>query len=99
MTVNEAFTLEPVASKHQGSRYAVVVVFNDARVAPRVEKLMGKYGKIKHRTYHSIEDRYDNPIDRIAIYTLENVMSDRDIKSILKNIELSGDIEIIIKKY
>ena len=98
MTVNEAFTLEPVASKNQGSRYVVVVVFNDARVAPRVEKLMGKYAKVKQRHYISVEDRYDNPIDRVAVYILENVASDRDIKSTLKNIELSGNIEIIIKK-
>ncbi|MFH2111754.1 MAG: hypothetical protein ABIJ47_10910 [Candidatus Bathyarchaeota archaeon] len=98
MTVNEPFTLEPVASKHQSSRYAVVVVFNDARMAPRVESLMDKYAKVTQRHYISVQDRYGNPIDRIAVYILEDVVSDRDIKSTLKNIELSGNIEIIIKK-
>jgi len=96
MTVNEAFILEPVDTK--ASRFAVVVVYHDARVLPRVEKLMGRHGKIKSRTYHSVDDRYDNPVDRIGIYVLEDVVSDRAIKSTLKNIELSGNIEIIIKK-
>ena len=96
MTVNEAFTLEPVRTK--ASRFAVVVVYHDARVIPRVEKLMGNHAKIKSRTYHSVEDRYDNPIDRIGIYTLEEVESDRVIKTILKNIEASGDIQSIVLK-
>ncbi|MFH2110406.1 MAG: hypothetical protein ABIJ47_03985 [Candidatus Bathyarchaeota archaeon] len=96
MTVNEAFILEPVDTK--ASRFAVVVVYHDARVIPRVEKLMGRHGKIKSRTYHSVEDRYDNPVDRIGIYVLEDVVSDRAIKSILKNIETSGDIQSVMLK-
>lgn len=96
MTVNEAFILEPVDTK--ASRFAVVVVYHDARVIPRVEKLIGKHAKIKSRTYHSVDDRYDNPVDRIGIYTLEDVVSDRVIKSILKNIEASGSIQSITLK-
>jgi len=97
MTLKEPFFLKPVKSKYEGIKQVVVVVYNDARASCRVENLIRKYAKIKQRNYISIEDRNNNPVDRIAIYVLEDVISDRTIKSILKNIEATGKINIIIK--
>jgi len=90
MTLKEPFFLKPVKSKYEGIKQVVVVVYNDARASCRVENLIRKYAKIKQRNYISIEDRNNNPVDRIAIY-------DRTIKSILKNIEATGKINIMIK--
>jgi len=90
--------LEPTDSKHRASVFVVLVVFRDARRAPRVERIMEKYAKIKQRFYFAVDDRYGTPIDRVAVYMLESVESDRAIKSTLRNIEATGDIELVIIK-
>lgn len=89
---------EPVDSKHLPSIFAIVVVFNDARKVPRVEKILEKYSKVKQRHYVGVENRYGTPVDRVAVYIVDSVISDRVIKSTLKNVETTGDIEVIIKK-
>ena len=93
-----SFSMEVVTSKITLSTFVVVVVYDDARKFPNVEKIMEKYGKFRHRNYTPIENRYGSPIDRVAVYILESVASDRLIKSALKNVEASGDVEIIIRK-
>ena len=90
--------IEPVESKYRLSAFVVVVVFNEARIASRVERILMKYGKIKQRYYYSVDNRYGTSIDRVAVYIVESVESDRVIKSTLRNIEATGDIELVIKK-
>jgi hypothetical protein len=97
--MNESFQLKPVESKGARGLHVVVVVYEDARVSPRVEKIIGKYAGVRQRQYVGVEDRYGVYRDRVAVYILENVENIRLLKSALKNMEIARDIEVIIKTY
>ena len=94
-----SFTLDPMAFQHSGSRYVVVVVYNDARKAPRVEGVMSRHAKLKQKHYIGVEDRHNNLVDRVAVYILEEVTNNSAVKNMLQNMERTGDIETIVKEY
>lgn len=90
------FTLRPVESKPDGTRLVVVVVYRDARVAPRVESHITRYGKVTQRHVLGVGDRFDIPRDRVAVYVVECGEKSGVLKSGLRNMASSRDFEVVI---
>lgn len=93
-----SFRLRPVDSKDEASPYVVVVLYHDARLLPRVEAHLVKYGKVKQRHYLASEDSHGVNRDRLAVYILEDTSNTRALKSGLRNMEKSWDLTVIIRK-
>ena len=92
-----SFSLEPVAGKRRRCDYVIVAVYDDASAAPRLEKILGRYTKVRQRHYIS-EDGDSGRKDRIAIYIVESEAGDRKIKSMLKNLEANREMQVVIKR-
>ncbi|MFH0849468.1 MAG: hypothetical protein V1924_00855 [Candidatus Bathyarchaeota archaeon] len=81
----------------EGGRLLIVVaLLHDSRVESRLEGHIRSYAKIRQRLYLDEPDKNGLPRTRVAVYVIE-AMDPRLLRSSLKALENSRDLEVIIR--